>query len=48
MRAKAAPARIRTHDWFRILDLAQQKGLYTISTMVIGFGETLEQRGQAT
>jgi len=44
VREKAAPARIRTFDWFRILDLAQRKGLYTIATMVIGFGESLEQR----
>jgi cyclic dehypoxanthinyl futalosine synthase len=44
VRAKAAPARIRSLDWFRILDAAQRKGLYTISTMVIGFGETYAQR----
>lgn len=44
VRAKAAPARIRSADWFRILDAAQRKGLYTISTMVIGFGETYVQR----
>ncbi|WP_425146330.1 cyclic dehypoxanthinyl futalosine synthase [Deinococcus sp.] len=44
VRAKAAPARIRSDDWFRILDAAQAKGLYTISTMVIGFGETYAQR----
>ena len=44
VRAKAAPARIRSDDWFRILDAAQRKGLYTISTMVIGFGETHAQR----
>ncbi len=44
VRAKAAPARIRSRDWFRILDTAQRLGLYTIATMVIGFGETLEQR----
>ncbi|MFC6618474.1 cyclic dehypoxanthinyl futalosine synthase [Deinococcus radiophilus] len=44
VRAKAAPARIRSQDWFRILDAAQRKGLYTISTMVIGFGETYRQR----
>ncbi|PNY82321.1 CofH family radical SAM protein [Deinococcus koreensis] len=44
VRAKAAPARIRSDDWFRILDAAQRKGLYTISTMVIGFGETYAQR----
>jgi len=44
VRAKAAPARIRAEDWFRILDAAQSLGLYTIATMVIGFGETYEQR----
>ncbi|WP_189642063.1 cyclic dehypoxanthinyl futalosine synthase [Deinococcus piscis] len=44
VRAKAAPARIKSHDWFRILDAAQRKGLYTISTMVFGFGETYRQR----
>ncbi len=44
IRAKAAPARIRSADWFRILDAAQRKGLYTISTMVIGFGESAAQR----
>lgn len=44
VRAKAAPARIKSSDWFRILDTAQSLGLYTIATMVIGFGETNEQR----
>lgn len=44
VRKKAAPARIGSADWFRILDAAQRKGLYTISTMVIGFGESYEQR----
>jgi dehypoxanthine futalosine cyclase len=46
VRAKAAPARIRSGDWFRILDTAQSLGLYTIATMVIGFGETYLQRAQ--
>ena len=46
VRAKAAPARIRSADWFRIIDAAQRKGLYTISTMVIGFGETYAQRAR--
>lgn len=44
VRKKAAPARIRSEDWFRILDAAQRKGLYTIATMVIGFGESFAQR----
>ncbi len=46
IRLEAAPARIPSADWFRILDAAQGLGLYTISTMVIGFGETLEQRAR--
>lgn len=46
VRAKAAPARIKSSDWFRILDTAQALGLYTIATMVIGFGETYLQRAQ--
>ncbi|GGM05816.1 cyclic dehypoxanthinyl futalosine synthase [Deinococcus aerophilus] len=44
VRQKAAPARIGADDWFRIIDAAQRKGLYTIATMVIGFGETYAQR----
>lgn len=46
IRAKAAPARIRTQDWFRILDAAQSLGLYTIATMVIGFGESYQERAE--
>ncbi|WP_288433818.1 cyclic dehypoxanthinyl futalosine synthase [uncultured Deinococcus sp.] len=46
VRAKAAPARIKSDDWFRIIDAAQRKGLYTIATMVIGFGETYAQRAR--
>ncbi len=46
VRHEAAPARIPSADWFRILDVAQGLGLYTISTMVIGFGETFEQRAK--
>ncbi len=46
VRLAAAPARISSADWFRILDVAQSLGLYTISTMVIGFGETHAQRSR--
>jgi cyclic dehypoxanthinyl futalosine synthase len=46
VRAKAAPARIKAEDWFRIQDAAQRLGLYTIATMVIGFGETYAQRAE--
>lgn len=44
VRLEAAPARIHASDWFRIIDVAQSLQLYTISTMVIGFGETMAQR----
>lgn len=39
-----SPARISTADWLRIMAEAQELGLYTTATMVIGFGETHEQR----
>ena len=44
VRLQAAPGRIHASDWFRIIDIAQSLQLYTISTMVIGFGETMTQR----
>lgn len=46
VRLRAAPARIPADDWFRILDAAQALGLYTIATMVIGFGETGRHRAR--
>lgn len=39
-----APARISTDEWLAVMDEAQSLGLYTTATMVIGFGETPEQR----
>ncbi len=39
-----APARISTNDWLNIMGEAQSLGLYTSATMVIGFGETFEER----
>ena len=39
-----APARISTNEWLNIVGEAQSLGLYTSATMVIGFGETLEER----
>jgi cyclic dehypoxanthinyl futalosine synthase len=39
-----APARISSDEWIAIMDDAQSLGLYTTATMVIGFGETPEQR----
>ncbi len=42
--AHVSPARIDSDDWIRIMAEAQDLGLYTTATMVIGFGETPEQR----
>ena len=39
-----SPARISTDDWLRIMGEAQSLGLYTTATMVIGFGETYQDR----
>jgi cyclic dehypoxanthinyl futalosine synthase len=39
-----SPARISADDWISIMSDAQRLGLYTTATMVIGFGETPEQR----
>ena len=39
-----SPARISTGDWLRVMGEAQSLGLYSTATMVIGFGETYEQR----
>lgn len=44
VRLKAAPARIRSADWMRIMDAAQALGLYTLASMVIGFGEGPKER----
>ncbi len=44
VRQKAAPARIKTADWYRIVDAAQALGLYTLASMVIGFGEGPRER----
>ena len=39
-----SPARISSDDWIRVMAEAQELGLYTTATMVIGFGETPAQR----
>lgn len=44
VRHRASPARIGAEDWFRILDVAQRLDLYTLASMVIGFGESHAQR----
>jgi cyclic dehypoxanthinyl futalosine synthase len=42
--AHVAPGRIGADEWIAIMAEAQELGLYTTATMVIGFGETPEQR----
>ena len=44
VRHKAAKRRIPVADWFRIVDAAQELGLYTLASMVIGFGEGPRER----
>lgn len=45
IRANVAPARLKTADWFRIVDAAMRLGIYIPwTTMVFGLGETIEQR----
>jgi cyclic dehypoxanthinyl futalosine synthase len=39
-----SPARISAAEWIRVMGEAQELGLYTTATMVIGFGETYAQR----
>lgn len=39
-----SPARISTTEWLDVMAEAQRLGLYTTATMVIGFGESPEQR----
>lgn len=39
-----APARISSDAWIRVMGEAQDLGLYTTATMVIGFGESPAQR----
>ena len=42
-----APARIGSDEWLQIMGEAQSIGIYTTATMVIGFGETKEDRVQS-
>ena len=45
VRERSAPTRMKTRDWFRIVDAAMKLGLHNPwAAMVIGFGETLPQR----
>jgi cyclic dehypoxanthinyl futalosine synthase len=45
VRERSAPTRMKTGDWFRIVDAAMRLGLHNPwVAMVIGFGETIPQR----
>ncbi len=47
IRQRVAPTRIKTADWFRIVDAAQRHGLFIAwVSMVTGFGETIADRVQ--
>jgi len=47
VRERTAPTRMKSRDWFRIIDSAMKAGLHNPwVAMVIGFGETQEQRVQ--
>jgi dehypoxanthine futalosine cyclase len=39
-----SPARISSDEWLAVMAVAQELGLYTTATMVIGFGESEAQR----
>lgn len=44
IRSRISRKKIPASDWFRAMEIAQGLGLTTSATMVIGFGETIEQR----
>ena len=44
VRKRVSPKKIRSKTWLDVMALAHELALTTTATMVIGFGETLEQR----
>ena len=44
VRKKVSPKKISSYDWLNVMKIAHSIGMKTTATMVIGFGETLEQR----
>ncbi len=44
IRKKISPKKIMTDDWLNVMRLAHSIGMKSTATMVIGFGETLNQR----
>ncbi|MCO6430096.1 MAG: CofH family radical SAM protein [Deltaproteobacteria bacterium] len=44
VRQRVSPKKIRAREWIDIMEAAQSLDLITTASMVIGFGETVEQR----
>ena len=44
VRKKISPKKISSYDWLNVMKIAHSLGMKSTATMVIGFGETLEQR----
>ena len=44
VRKVISPKKISSYDWLNVMKLAHSIGMKSTATMVIGFGETLEQR----
>lgn len=44
VRSRVSPKKIKAGDWLSIMEVAQNLGLTTTATMVIGFGESLDNR----
>jgi cyclic dehypoxanthinyl futalosine synthase len=44
VRKRVSPKKIASDEWIKIMGVAQELDLTTTATMVIGFGETVEQR----
>ena len=44
IRKKISPRKIMTDGWFEVMRAAHSIGMQSTATMVIGFGETIEQR----
>lgn len=44
VRKKISPKKISTDDWLNVMKIAHKLGIKSTATMVIGFGESFEQR----
>jgi cyclic dehypoxanthinyl futalosine synthase len=44
VRARVSPKKIKADEWIKVMEVAHALDLTTTATMVIGFGESIEQR----